>query len=296
MIALALFGSLAGAGLWLVWRALTRRPTLGEIDSVLSAPGRAVRAPVTDHDRWLGTRLARRAVGIVAGLGMDPERRSADLRVTDRSAEQHAARQLVWACAGAALAAAVAGGLLRLGTVPTLVAATLLAGAGLLAPERALTREAASARSAWRHALGAYFDLVTVMEAAGAGPETALHRAAEAGDGPAFREIRSTLAAAERTRRSTWSALADLGADLAIPELSELAASLTLVEHEGARIRRSLQAKADAMRAEQLADAKAQAGATTEKLSIPVVLLLVAFLVFIAYPAAARIGQLGGGP
>jgi hypothetical protein len=296
MMAVALLGALAGVGLLLVWRAMTRRPTLAEIATTLGTPGRAVRSVAVDGDRSVESRLARRAVGLVAGLGMDPGRRSADLRVTERSAEQHAARQLLGALAGIALAVLLGGGLLGLDPVPTLVVAVLLAGGGLIVPERSLSREAVAARAAWRHALGAYFDLVTVMEAAGAGPETALQRAAEAGEGAAFREIRSTLAAAERTRRSGWSALADLGAGLAVPELSELAASLTLVEHEGARIRRSLEAKADAMRAEQLADAKAEAGATTEKLSIPVVLLLIAFLVFIAYPAAARIGQIGGGP
>jgi Flp pilus assembly protein TadB len=225
---------------------------------------------------------------------MDPARRLADLRITGRSAEQHAMRQLAWAFAGIAMAVLAVGGVLELGPVPTLVGSVLLGAGGLLVPEAALGREAREARSAWRHALGAYLDLVTLMEAAGAGPETALQRAAEAGDSPAFRQIRATLAAAERTRRSIWSALAELGANVAMPELSELAASLTLVEHEGARIRRSLQAKADAIRTEQLADAKAHAGATTEKLSFPVVLLLVGFLIFIAYPAAVRIGEIGG--
>jgi Flp pilus assembly protein TadB len=294
VIALVLPGAAAGLGLWLVWCSLTSRPTLAEIEAALSAPGRAVRASgaASLGQAWASPAVGR-AVRALAALGLDPARRAADLRVTQRTAEQHVARQLVWA-AGLTLTAVMLGVVLGVGAALVLLTAVVAAGAGLLLPERALTGEAAEARTAFRHAFGAYLDLVTVMESAGVGPETALYRAAEAGEGWAFGELRAALAAARRTRRSSWDALAGLGADLGVTELAELAASLVLVEHEGARIRRTLEAKADAMRAEQLADAKARAGATTEKMTLPVVLLLVAFLVFIAFPAAVRIGEVGG--
>jgi uncharacterized membrane protein len=43
------------------------------------------------------------------------------------------------------------------------------------------------------------------------------------------------------------------------------------------------------LRAHQLAEAETQAQAATERMSLPVVLLFAGFLVFIGYPAIARI-------
>lgn len=293
MTAIVLLGAGTGLGLWLVWRALTARPALTEIAATLATPGRAVKTTALPAGEQLDARLARQAVALLTAAGIDPSRRASDLRVIRRSVEAHVLAKLTWAVTGAVSAVIVAGGLLRPAAAVVVLLAAALGTGGFLLPERGLTRDAEQARAGFRHALGAYLDLVTVMEAGGSGPETALYTAAEAGDGWAFTEIRSTLEGARRTRRSSWDALAELGRELDIAELSELAASLTLVEHQGARIRASLQAKADAMRAQQLADAKAEAGSTTERMTLPVVLTLLSFLVFIAFPAAARIGQVG---
>ena len=56
-------------------------------------------------------------------------------------------------------------------------------------------------------------------------------------------------------------------------ELSELAASMSLAGTEGARVRESLGVKATSLRDHALAEAEAEAQATTEKMALPVVLL-----------------------
>jgi hypothetical protein len=77
-----------------------------------------------------------------------------------------------------------------------------------------------------------------------------------------------------------------------VPELVELSTTLQLAGTEGARIRQSLSARAVALRRHEQAEAESEANAVTERLFLPGALLLIGFLVFIGYPAFARI--LGG--
>ena len=72
-------------------------------------------------------------------------------------------------------------------------------------------------------------------------------------------------------------------------QLSELAASVSLAGTEGARVRASLAAKAAALRTRELTDAEGDAQAATERMSLPVVMLFIGFLVFIGYPALASV-------
>jgi tight adherence protein C len=101
-----------------------------------------------------------------------------------------------------------------------------------------------------------------------------------------------TLLTARDSGAAPWQALEALGRDLLIPELVELATTVQLAGTEGARIRDSLTARAGSLRRHEQADAESSANAMTERLFLPGALLLLGFLVFIGYPAFARI--LGG--
>ena len=132
------------------------------------------------------------------------------------------------------------------------------------------------------------------MIAAGAGPESALQNAADSGDGWAFAQIREALDAARRSRnQSVWAALGDLGARLDVRELGQLASSASLVDTEGARIRESVAAQAETLRAAQLAEVEASAESATERMSVPVVVLLAGFVLFIGFPAVYSIANVG---
>jgi Flp pilus assembly protein TadB len=293
MSSIALLGAACGLGIWLIIHALGTRTSLSDVGASLSAPGRPAMTPVTSSRTRVEQRLVMRVVETMRAVGLDPNRRAADLRVTRRHVDQHVLAKVTMALLGG-----VGGGLLMLllglGAGYVVMFALLGAGLGFLVPELTLTSEANAARTSFRHAYGAYLDLVNVMLAAGAGPEAALHTAADSGGGWAFLEIRNALAAARSTRRSIAEALADLGEELDVIELVELSASVALTGTQGARIRSSLAAKADTLRAHQVAETEADAESATERMTLPVVILLVGFLLFLAYPAVVAIGDVGG--
>ena len=56
----------------------------------------------------------------------------------------------------------------------------------------------------------------------------------------------------------------------------------------------SLAAKADTLRGHQIAETESAAEAATERMTVPVAVLLFGFLVFIAYPAIAQITSVSG--
>ena len=64
---------------------------------------------------------------------------------------------------------------------------------------------------------------------------------------------------------------------------------MQLAGTEGARIRASLSAKAQALRSRQMSEAEAAAAAATERMSLPVVILFAGFLLFLAFPAVAHV-------
>jgi len=88
---------------------------------------------------------------------------------------------------------------------------------------------------------------------------------------------------------SPWTGLDRLGQDLGIEELRELAASVGLAGDSGARVRMSLAAKARTLRVRGLGEIEEAAQAANERMSLPVILLVVSFIVFIAFPATYRV-------
>jgi tight adherence protein C len=288
-------GAGCGLGLYLVVRATWARPSLTDVGATLSSPGRPAHVPAASSRALLEQRVVGRVVELLRGIGLDPSRRATDLRVARRSVEQHVLAKLSMALVCGMIGAVLAL-VLGFGGAGLLVALPLLgAGLGFLVPELTLSSEARESRRAFRHAYGAYLDLVNVMLAAGAGPESALHIAADSGAGWAFVEIRNALAAARATRKSIADAMGQLGDELEVSELNELAASVALVGSQGARIRASLTAKADSLRSQQVSETEAQAESATERMTIPVVVLLFGFLLFLAYPAVVSIAEIGGG-
>jgi tight adherence protein C len=292
MSSIALLGAACGLGIWLIIHALSARTSLSDVGASLSAPGRPAMTPVTSSRSRLQQRLAMQVVDTMRAVGVDPHRRAADLRVTRRTVDQHVLAKVTMAIIGGVIGGMV---MLVLAMGAGFVVIFALGGAaiGFLIPELTLTSEANAARKSFRHAYGAYLDLVNVMLAAGAGPEAALHTAADSGGGWAFLEIRNALAAARSTRVSIAEALADLGEELGVVELIELSASVALTGNQGARIRSSLAAKADTLRAHQVAETEADAESATERMTLPVVILLAGFLLFLAYPAVIAIGDVG---
>ncbi|MGH9210544.1 MAG: type II secretion system F family protein [Acidimicrobiales bacterium] len=292
---IALLGGGCGLGIWVLYHAFSSRPRLSDVGAALALPGRPAGGSAAHAQQsLLQQQLVRRSIDLLRAAGMDPNRRAADLRVARRTVDQHVFAKLT-ACVGGGVLAGLIGLLFGLGPFAVLLG-FVGASAGFVLPELTLTGEAKDARKAFRHAYGAYLDLVNVMLAAGAGPEAALHSAADSGAGWVFGELRAALEGARRTRRSMADALSALGHELDISELRELSASVALLSNQGAKVRASLVAKADSMRAQQTSEAEAEAESATERMTLPVVVLLVGFLMFIGFPAVARMTEIGGAP
>jgi tight adherence protein C len=298
MIVSLLLGGGLGLGVFLLVRALVwSRPRLARALVDLDRP----RLSVADRraldqarrvEAW-ERRLGRSLVALVAGLGVDLDRSRSDLRVVGQPVERLCVEKVAAAIAGLVMPLLWAV-LLTSGGVavpPGLVAVVALATAtaGFVLPDVVLRRAAAVRRDGFRHALSSYLDLVNVVLAGGAGIETALRAAADAGDGWAFTEIRAALDRAQFTRASPWDVFNDMGDALAIPELCELSASARLAGEQGARVKSSLVAKAASLRGHEMARIEAAAQSASERMAIPTVLLFTAFIVFIGYPALAVI-------
>ena len=130
-----------------------------------------------------------------------------------------------------------------------------------------------------------FLDLVNVLLAGGAGVETALLAAAGSGDGWGFSQIRLSIARSQSARLSYWDGLRELGRNIGVSSLEEVANSVQLAGEHGARVRQSLSNKALALRHRNLARIEHDAERRTEQMGLPIVLLFLGFILLIGYPA-----------
>ena len=239
-------------------------------------------------DRVLGRSWAESALGAKITLAA-----AADLRVTGETATSHLAQRAAFGLLGLLWAPLVVllmsiGGV-RVGAALPLWVCVVLAPVGFAYPGLALRSAAADRRRGFRHALSAFLDVVAVSLASGRGVDSALNDGVRAGHGWPFAELERALSEARLLGESPWTALARLSRAIGVPELAELAASAALAGNEGARVRSSLAAKARAIRVRGLAEVEGAAQSATERMTLPVVLLMVGFIVFLGYPAIDRV-------
>jgi Flp pilus assembly protein TadB len=284
--------AVGAAGLLLLGRGLFGPPP--SLDEALADLHRTRnRSAERATDRSARAARATRSPAVRVLAGAPSNRVLADLMVCERDLARWALDRVKWAVLGGGFLAAVvivvpvAGG----GRPPlTLAAIVLPAGAaggwGYAVVD--LRRDAERARREVRHAVAAYLELVTILMAGGAGPESAMHLAAGIGRGPAFRHLRSALAAAQVRQEPPWSFLGALGRRLAVEELVELGAAMSLAGG-GAQVKDTLGVKASSIRARDLAQVEARAQARSETMALPVVLMFTGFLLLIGYPALAAL-------
>lgn len=172
--------------------------------------------------------------------------------------------------------------------VPALAGVALGAGMSLL-PEMDLRRRADVARMDMRRTVCAYLELVALERAADAGAVEALERAAAIGNGPGFGHIREALLRARLEGRTPWQQLAALAEAVGVPELGDVADIMRLSGEDGAAVLPTLRARAASLRTWLLNAEVAAANEASERMSIPVALLGVAFMVLLGFPALWRI-------
>ena len=282
-----------GIGLWLltVW-LFPPRPTLASLLTRLDGTPTPPPIVVPEETGW-AHRLGQPFIGVLRALGLPGTRVAKDLAITGRSSETHLAEKAALALTGALLPT-----LLELVLtladrefpwLMTASTAVALAAGGFLLPDFIVRAEAARRRTTFRHALSAYLDLIDIFLAGGAGVDGALFDAASTGRGWSFQQIRRALNTARMTRSTPWATLGQLGYELDITELSELAAALSLAGTEGAKVRASLAAKAESLRVAGGVEAEAKANSATERMTIPAALMAFGFIIFVFYPAMSQI-------
>jgi Flp pilus assembly protein TadB len=283
---------LASLGLVLVARAaFPRRPSLSTRLDDLLAPPRPASAPPPSANFLDGV-----SEGLWAGLDPDGRRFpkvAADLAVMGRSPSGLVRQLITTAAAFVALAAVVGLAIdvagLHLAPV-VLIWSVLVAGAaGALVPVPSLKVDAARRRDEMCGALAVVCDLAALLVAAGEDLDGAVIEATAVGAGWAFDALRQSLAATSLSRQGPWAGLGELGERLGVDELLVLAQNMALAGEEGAKIRDALATQARALREEAAAEVKAKAGSVTERMSFPMVLLLVGFILVIGYPATSRL-------
>lgn len=296
MISMALWCVGLGVGLWmLATYVFPPRPSLRAlVDQLQAEPAPAPILTATSEGWALG--VGKLFVNVLSSLGLPGKTLRGDLAVVGKGSDHHLAEKATLALTGTvlpplvylALVVADAG----FGWQIPLGAGVLFAAGGFFLPDVHVRREAERRRSTLRHALSAYLNLIRVLLAGGAGVDGALNFAVGVGRGWAFDQLRRALVTAKLTRTTPWSALRQLGAELGVQPLTDLAASVSLAGTEGARVRASLAAKAAALRTRELTLTESEAQAATERMSVPVVVLCAGFLIFIGFPAVANV--LGG--
>ncbi len=287
-----LLGLGLGAGSIAVWTGMfPAKAPLGEAISRIHQPRQTPVAAPPDETVW--TRLVGRPLASTSMASSLDRRFRSDLRVVGSSANELIA-QMAMAFMVGLIWAPVVVGIMAVGGVyvPWIVPAwgSLLLGLiGLGVPLVLLQAEAADRRRAFHHSLSCYLDLVAIRLAGGAGVDGALSHCADASQSWSFTEIRQALIEARLMGEAPWTGLGRLGEDLGIPALRELAASTSLAGNEGARVRASLTSKARSLRTKGLASAEASAESASERMSLPVVLLMLGFVAFLGYPAVLQV-------
>lgn len=284
-------GVLFGGGIYLAVTGLfPARPPLHEALGRLGQPQPApppTTAGSTDSIDMRVGRIARR-FGMINKL-LVPMR--ADLRIMHRTGDEQAALIATYAFLGFAFAPVVAFGGRVVGLpIPLVIPMWLsLAGAalGVLLAIKDVKPAARKRRRAFSHALSAFCDVCGMSLAAGRGVESSIEAAAHAGTGWPFVEIQSALRAGYVRGETPWDALARLGNDADLDDLTEFASAISLAGEGGAAIKELVGSKARTIRDRLTSDVERTAASTTERMGIPATFLLLGFIVFLGFPGIA---------
>jgi tight adherence protein C len=293
MSAVLAMGALAGLGLFLLIVALVpRRLSLARriaaLDEVRPPVSRAVRQVVDERESELSRRLGRALAAFCAEQGWQFPSLRANLSLIGKSFENYLATKVLLALlgflAGPVVLLAVSAAGFHVSLVLPVWFGAALAAVFFFLPDLEVKQKADARRRDFRHAIGAFLDLVSMNLSGGRGVPEALMAASEIGSGWALWRIRDALANARISGQTPWQALGMLGDEVRVEELRDLAAALSLVADDGAKVRESLSARAASLRRRELADLEGQAGEKSQSMLVAQMLLCAGFLIFLTYP------------
>lgn len=285
-----LSGAVFAAGLVVIaGRLVPAPPRLHDVVARLRPVAIEVSTPTqADTESRVGSWAERHLPSFVWGTPPDH-----DLRILERSRASYYGSKLMTAGIGVLIGPLLSLIALAVGMdVPILmpVAGSLgLAAVMWFMPNAELGDKARVARLEFSYALGAYVEMVALERLGGATVPAALQRASEVGDSWPFKRIGATLRRTQYTGRSPWDALAELGRELALPDLVDLADIMRLAGADGTQVYDSLRARARAMRHQLLSAQVSRANAASERIAVPVGLLVFVLAMILVTPAFLRL-------
>lgn len=294
MTTVMLTGAVTGLGIFLLILALIPRRVslvrqLAAYDAAHPPAFRARPQALSGNESRVSRRLGSVLARFCAEQGWEFPSLRANLALVGESFESYLATKVLLAIFGLLLGPLLLT-LLSIGGVQLSFAVPLWAGVLLAAvffflPDLELKQKVDRRRRDFRHAIGAFLDLVAMNLAGGRGVPEALMSASEVGSGWAMWRIKDALTNARIIGQTPWQALGALGEEVRIDELRDLSAALSLVAEDGAKVRESLATRAASLRRRELAELQGQAGERSQSMLVAQMLLAVAFLVFLIYPA-----------
>ncbi len=250
---------------------------------------RPVRYPGDGKENAFSRRLGAALARFCAEQGWEFRSLRSDLALVGKSFENFVATKVLLALFGLIVPPIALGGIglagVHLSVIVPVWAGLVFAGVFFYLPNLELKQQVEKRKRDFRHAIGAFLDLVAMNLSGGRGVPEALLAASEIGEGWAFWRIRDALANARITGQTPWQALGVLGEEVQVNELKDLSAALSLVAEDGAKVRESLTARAVSLRRRELADLEGQAGEKSQSMLLAQMVLAAAFLVFLMYPA-----------
>jgi len=294
VISAVIVGAVTGLALFLLIFALIPRRVglarrIAAFDAGRAPALRAVSYPGDGNESALSKRLGAALAGFCAEQGWRFRPLRANLALVGKSFENYLATKVLLGLFGLIFPPIVLGGIGLLGVHISIFipvwAGVVFALVFFFLPDLELRQQVEKRQRDFRHAIGAFLDLVAMNLSGGRGVPEALMAASEIGEGWAFWRIRDALANARITGQTPWQALGVLGHEVQVNELKDLSAALSLVAEDGAKVRESLTARAVSLRRRELADLEGQAGEKSQSMLVAQMVLAGAFLVFLMYPA-----------
>jgi tight adherence protein C len=285
-------GALVGTGIWLM--ATGWSPARAPLHVMLARLGQ----PVIEIPTVAGSSIDGKVGRLARKIG--PVERSllpmrTDLRILHRSPEEQATNVVMYGLLGFLWAPVVATGCWLAGIrLPFALPLWLAVGGCVLGVGiaiRGVKPEAMKRRRAFSHALSAFCDVCGMSLAAGRGVESSIETAAQAGEGWPFVEMQSALRAGYVRGETPWDALARLGTDTDLADLTELASAISLAADQGAAVRDTVASKSKTIRERLTSDAERSAASVTERMGIPAALLIVGLVIFLIFPSLAVLFQ-----
>jgi hypothetical protein len=181
----------------------------------------------------------------------------ADLDLIGKSRTTHLGEKALAAVAGLViipllgLFASVVG--LPVSVAPPVAGGLAIGIALFFAPDLDAKTKAKKARQDFTRAVSVYLELLAIERTSGAGASQSAIGAAQVAHSWPFQRITETLQKAQWDGKAAWTALHDLGVEIDVPALLDVADILAQAGTQGAAVHEQLQGRAKALRESQLA-------------------------------------------